>query len=449
MRYLSIIINCIVNLSLVLVRVVVTTSSRVQLNATSYSIYMQRSLAGEDQAISVHFQIGLMHWRPLFLLVDLSYRNDSTMILAGPIISRAIFLAFTSLLTASQFHDHVDVKERERLSSLSLEDYHRFRKNVPTTILSQQELEPIPFREMPMAKANNDKDDDILYAKKSQQFRDSVTSILDQDPSMAGPLIRLAFHDATTLEKIAGVTTGGANGSIRYELDRSENRALSKPLQLVEEVRNRQAAAEEDGLSLADAIALAGATAVEHAGGPRIPIRMGRVDAITSDPYELRQPTQMTTERSKVTSTMPSAALDSDGLRLYFGKRLKLQESEWVALSGVHGMGRHVTLLGMSKGCLKNLTRPCLEEAPQSLPFVTSSVDQFSNAYFQYLLLWYNRDIQLGDIAFIPTDVALVVDAGLRKHVETFAKDEAQYRRVFVGAFQKMVDATATSSNRY
>jgi hypothetical protein len=49
--------------------------------------------------------------------------------------------------------------------------------------------------------------------------------------------------------------------------------------------------------------------------------------------------------------------------------------------------------------------------------------------YFQALLQWYNRDTsntKPADGAFtsaLPTDVAMVVDAGLRKHVEYFAAD--------------------------
>ncbi|CAB9496040.1 L-ascorbate peroxidase [Seminavis robusta] len=281
-------------------------------------------------------------------------------------------------------------------------------------------------------------------------LRAAIHSTLEKDPGLAGPLIRLAFHDATTWEQTKGkegiaVTTGGPNGSVRYELDWNENRALSGPLAIVEEILEQTS----PSITLADVIAVAGATAIEHAGGPRIALRLGRRDVNSADPHTLREPMEMETERSKITSTMPSPAMDSDGLRLYFGKRLHLREEEFVALSGVHGLGRHVTLLGMPKSCLKNLTRTCLEEAPQSLPFVSSSVDRFSNGYFQYLLRWYDRDIQLGDVAFIPTDVALAVDPGLRRYVKAFARDEPRFFRTFARAYQKLVEVTATSSKRY
>jgi hypothetical protein len=129
---------------------------------------------------------------------------------------------------------------------------------------------------------------------------------------------------------------------------------------------------------------------------------------------------------------------------------LGLTEEEFVALSGVHGLGRHVTLLDMPKACLKNLTAQCIEDAPVSLPFVTASVDVFDNSYFQALLDWYHRDITgPGQVAFLPTDVAMVVDRGLRRHVERLAHDEARFSKIYTRAYQKLVDTTATTKGRY
>jgi L-ascorbate peroxidase len=57
--------------------------------------------------------------------------------------------------------------------------------------------------------------------------------------------------------------------------------------------------------------------------------------------------------------------------------------------------------------------------------------------------------VELGEVAFIPTDVALVVDAGLRRHVQRFAQDQDKYFEVFTRAYQKLVDSTATTIGRY
>lgn len=285
----------------------------------------------------------------------------------------------------------------------------------------------------------------------TESFRSEIQLLVQQDPSLAGGLVRLAFHDATTFEstgRFSKQQTGGANGSIQLELDRSENRGLAKPLQVVKTVLSSNNNYAVSKISLADAIALAGAEAIEAIGGPAIPIRMGRVDSATADPEFLSRVLQGPSRRSKVEKTLPSAGLDSDGLRLYFGQ-LGFTEEEFVALSGSHGLGRHVSLLGMPKTCLRNLTRTCLEEAPVLLPFVTESVDKFDNAYFKFLLKWNDNDIKLGDVALIPTDVDLVVDPGLRKWVQAFADDQDAFFPVYTKAYQKLVDRTAATVERY
>mmetsp|Transcript_55373 Transcript_55373/g.82384 ORF Transcript_55373/g.82384 Transcript_55373/m.82384 type:complete len:418 (-) Transcript_55373:271-1524(-) len=360
---------------------------------------------------------------------------------------------------------------------------------------------------------------------QSQIIRRKITSILQKDVTLAGPLLRLAFHDAATREDEGGDAattkesthgsasfTGGSNGSIQYELSWSENRALSRPLQIVQSLYKEQQKtmvmrrpsfsfslsslqkrsdtdddADEYKMSLADVIALAGAQAVEVAGGPSIPIHLGRLDVIplhpttqdtlqkrekgrdvitsketttipitteaddatAADPYYRRTIlSNNETKRSIVTTTLPSAGLDSDGLRLYFTS-LGLSESELVAICGAHDLGRHVTLLNMTKSCLKILTRDCLENAPVSIPFVSKDPDTFSNEYYKALLRWYDRNVTLGEVAFIPTDVNLVVDEGLRVYVEKYAKDEGLFFREFTSAYQKLVDATATSIGAY
>lgn len=279
----------------------------------------------------------------------------------------------------------------------------------------------------------------------SRLVRKATSEYLSNQPSMAGPLLRLAFHDGATREKIDDMSfTGGPNGSIRYEIDWSENRGIAKPLKVVETIYNDVGSV----LSFADCIALSAVEAVKYAGGPNIQIRLGRQDATKADAKMRREVLRSETERSVVETTLPSAALDSDGLRLFFGA-LGLSEQELVALCGAHDLGRHVTLLDMPKTCLKNLSRECLENAPVLMPFVSEEPDRFSNIYFKKLLKWYDRKVELGEVAFIPTDVALVVDEGLRKHVKQFAKDKNAFFLSFESALLKVIDAGATSLERY
>jgi len=270
------------------------------------------------------------------------------------------------------------------------------------------------------------------------------------DPTLAGSILRLAFHDATVRSNTRNPLEGGSDGSIRYELDWSENRGLYSPLQVVQEIYNQPF----NSLPFADVLALAGAAAVEAAHGPHIPIKLGRVDVNRADSRYLSEKIAGETERSSVTYSLPSAALDSLGLRTYF-HRLGMTQDEWIALMGSHGMGRHVTLTGMSKKCLKNLTRTCLEDAPVLVPFITSPiydipiVDALSNSYFQKLIKWNDRQITAGEVAFIPTDVAMVVDENLRRTVQKFETDESLFFRNFVTGYQKLVENTARTTRRY
>jgi catalase (peroxidase I) len=325
-----------------------------------------------------------------------------------------------------------------------------FLQGVTTILSSASPLELAVLQDKKYPLADADADPLFVLAEESTRFRSQISDLVTTDPSLAGPLLRLAFHDATTRDS----DIGGPNGSIRYEVPRSENRGIGKPLALVQGIIKNDESYASSSISLADAIALAGAQAVETVGGPHIAIRLGRQDVDRADPeyYSTLKKKPGAPRSMVVAKTLPSAGLDADGLRLYFG-RLGLSEAEFVALSGSHAMGRHVSLLGMPKECLKNLTRTCLEDAPVLLPFVTKSVDTFDNSYFQALLNWNRKEVELGDVAFLPTDVVLVVDAGLRRQVERFAKDPHDYSRVFARAYQKLVDpastATTTTARRY
>jgi hypothetical protein len=216
--------------------------------------------------------------------------------------------------------------------------------------------------------------------------RAGVRQLVQRDPKIAAALLRLAFHDSVTRD--TGTRQGGANGSIRFELDRRANYGLSRAVQALAPI---QAAA---ALSWADTIALAGAEAVEAVGGPPILVEIGREDASSADPLELAQPIGKCVGpsvpgggiscRGQVQTTIPDAGLDSDGVRLYFG-RLGFSEEETVALMGGHTVGRFTSLLGVPKKCLKGLNdnwERCLPFG-ERLPFVSEDPDRFSNSYYR------------------------------------------------------------------
>jgi L-ascorbate peroxidase len=193
--------------------------------------------------------------------------------------------------------------------------FHSIAAPMITCIIPGTHLQNAPQASLPLP--STDERNEEIKPAASKLVRDSTSMYLGKEPSMAGPLLRLAFHDAATQEQYGEFFTGGPNASIRYELDWSENRGLSKPLDVVNTMYNDIGI--DMGLSFADCIALASVEALEFAGGPKIKIRLGRRDATQADDKKRRNVLRGETERSVVDTTLPSAALDSDGLRLYFG----------------------------------------------------------------------------------------------------------------------------------
>ena len=141
--------------------------------------------------------------------------------------------------------------------------------------------------------------------------REGVRRLVVQDPKIAAGLLRLAFHDAVARDTEVG--TGGANGSIRFELDRRANYGLTRPFQALAPIQFVA------GLSWADTIAVAGAEAVAAAGGPRIAVSLGRRDSSSADPLQLTRPLGQcqgptvpgggVSCRGQVQTTLPDAGL--------------------------------------------------------------------------------------------------------------------------------------------
>uniref|UniRef100_A0A453C0L2 L-ascorbate peroxidase n=1 Tax=Aegilops tauschii subsp. strangulata TaxID=200361 RepID=A0A453C0L2_AEGTS len=118
---------------------------------------------------------------------------------------------------------------------------------------------------------------------------------------------------------------GGANGSLRFdvELKHGANAGLVNALKLMQPIKDKY-----PSITYADLFQLASATAIEEAGGPKIPMKYGRVD--------VTGPEQCPPE-GKLPDAGPSAP--ADHLRLVF-YRMGLDDKEIVALSGAHTLGR-------------------------------------------------------------------------------------------------------------
>ena len=113
--------------------------------------------------------------------------------------------------------------------------------------------------------------------------RQSLAELMDK--TRANPiLIRLAWHDSGSysadVKDQPWPKPGGATASIRFrpELGYGANNGLDIALGLLQPIKDAF-----PSMSWADVIQLASVVAVEHAGGPHIPLRLGRMDAASPE----------------------------------------------------------------------------------------------------------------------------------------------------------------------
>ncbi|KAM7259931.1 hypothetical protein ACFE04_015672 [Oxalis oulophora] len=199
-------------------------------------------------------------------------------------------------------------------------------------------------------------------------------------------ILRLAFHDAGTFE--VNENSGGMNGSIVYELDRPENTGLKKPMKILDKAKSQVDAIKPD------VIAVAGAEAVSVCGGPKIPVRLGRIDSMKPD------------DEGK----LPEETLDASSLKQCF-QRKGFSTQELVALSGAHTLG--------SKG----FGNPTL----------------FDNSYYKILLEkpWLSSG-GMSSMVGLPSDRTLVEDDECLRWIKQYAEDQEIFFEDFKNAYIKL-----------
>lgn len=116
-------------------------------------------------------------------------------------------------------------------------------------------------------------------------------------------------------------------------------------------------------------------------------------------------------------------------LREIFG-RMGFNDQEIVALAGAHALGR------------------CHADASGYVGPWTPTPTTFNNLYFSLLvnLKWepnvVNEHAQFkdpsGKLMMLPSDIVLVEDAGFRKYVDIYAKNQKKFFDDFAKAFQKL-----------
>lgn len=170
-------------------------------------------------------------------------------------------------------------------------------------------------------------------------------------------------------------------------------------------------------VSTADIWAMAGAVAVEFAGGPQVPFELGRSDC----PDDSKVPPN---------GRLPDAAQGAEHLRAVFG-RMGFNDQEIVALSGGHTLGRcHKARSGFDGAWTPNPLK-------------------FDNSYFVNLmnLDWTEREWDgprqftdpSGRYTMLPTDIAIKEDAEFRVITQKYADDEAAFFADFAAAYGKLL----------
>jgi L-ascorbate peroxidase len=161
-----------------------------------------------------------------------------------------------------------------------------------------------------------------------------------------GPVfVRLAWHDSGTYDKnVTGEwpAAGGAIASIRLtpEINHGANAGLDGAVKLLEPVKEAN-----PEVSYADIFQMASARSIELAGGPKIDMKFGRVDAMVPEQCspEGNLPDGNPCPKGKFGGAGGTASTEcttaNGHLRKVFYK-MGLNDEDIVALSGAHTFGR-------------------------------------------------------------------------------------------------------------
>lgn len=262
------------------------------------------------------------------------------------------------------------------------------------------------------ARMDDEKYDDGSYGPVSTSFPRVVNQT---DMLTIQVLVRLAWHASGTYDKETG--TGGSNGAtMRFspEAGHGANAGLKSARDFLEPVK-----AKFPWISYGDLWTLAGACAVQECGGPAIPWRPGRVDAVDEKacPPEGR---------------LPDGSKEHKHIRDIF-YRMGFDDREIVALVGAHALGRaHTDRSGF--------------DGPWDF-----SPTVFTNELFRLLVeeKWQPRkwdgplqytDKSTQSLMMMPADMALVKDKAFKKHVDRYAKDSDVFFKEFADVYVKLLE---------
>uniref|UniRef100_A0A7S0BK01 Plant heme peroxidase family profile domain-containing protein n=1 Tax=Rhodosorus marinus TaxID=101924 RepID=A0A7S0BK01_9RHOD len=228
------------------------------------------------------------------------------------------------------------------------------------------------------------------------EVTDSLMKLYDEVPCQP-IMVRLAWHDAGTFDKDQPETPG-ADASIRFspEKDHGANNGLGWAMDTLEPIKEKF-----PEISYADLYQLASVVAVAHAGGPEIPFKLGRKDALPED--------------CTPDGRLPAADKRMGHLRDIF-YRMGFNDAEIVALSGAHTLGKaHKDRSGF--------------EGPW-----THEMLKFDNSYFTELV----KEEADPALLKLESDLALMDEPNCKALVEEYAANQDKFFEDYAKAHQKL-----------
>ncbi|KAM0825659.1 hypothetical protein ACQ4PT_069403 [Festuca glaucescens] len=157
-----------------------------------------------------------------------------------------------------------------------------------------------------------------------QIVREEMLGILQEAPTLAGPFLRLHFHDCFVRGCDASVLIDSTDVANKpAEKDAPPNKSL-RGFGAVQRVKDRLQSACPNTVSCADVLALMARDAVVLAGGPTWPVALGRRDGRVSIANETNQLPPPTSNFTRLSKMFAAKGLDAKDI---------------VVLSGGHTLG--------------------------------------------------------------------------------------------------------------
>ncbi|CAM9598816.1 unnamed protein product [Chrysoparadoxa australica] len=251
-------------------------------------------------------------------------------------------------------------------------------------------------------------------------------------------MVRLAWHDSGTYDKNIPLDKfpdcGGANGSIRFspEIGHGANAGLQTALNILEPVKKKF-----PNVGWADLMQMASATAVEIAGGPKIDMVYGRVDA--TGPEQCAPEGRLPDAEPPFGDGKPTP---QDHLRNVF-YRMGFDDQGIVALSGAHTLGRaFADRSGLGKEETKFTDGKAVARGDGKAGIGRKGGQpwtrvwlKFDNSYFSSI-----PDDDDEDLLKLSTDKALFDEAGFKPYALEYKNDQDKFFADYAVAHKKLAE---------